>query len=309
MLKYLIILLDDASVSFCHYDVKKNSKSIDIETLRKGILFGMKENLNLQFVYPSSELPQEQKELIETVDHTKIMPVSQSKGADVVVFDDWNNLENAEQNSTCVIRTSKVELFTKKDALKCILNKVARLNVVITDIETFNNSDFKLYQSLLNEWSKTVKELYIGGRYTQLNVLTDRMILEKMNNCGAGDESITLAPNGKFYVCPAFYQEDDYSIGNIDNGVYIKNKQLYKLDYAPICRHCDAYQCNRCIWLNNKTTLEVNTPSHEQCVIAHSEREASRKLLANIRKIVDFLPKQEIKEFDYFDPFEKRKEW
>ena len=89
------------------------------------------------------------------------------------------------------------------------------------------------------------------------------------------------------------------SIGDLEHGLDIKNKQLYQLDHAPICRHCDAWQCKRCIWLNRKMTLEVNTPSHEQCVLAHLERNASRELLQNIRKYGTFLPEQEeIKEID-----------
>ena len=137
------------------------------------------------------------------------------------------------------------------------------------------------------------------------------LMLKQMNNCGAGDTTITLAPNGKFYICPAFYYEDEAdSIGDLENGLDIKNKQLYRLDHAPICRHCDAWQCKRCIWLNRKTTLEVNTPSHEQCMLAHLERNASRDLLNDIRKHGTFLPEQEeIKEIDYLDPFDNRDEW
>jgi CXXX repeat peptide maturase len=82
---------------------------------------------------------------------------------------------------------------------------------------------------------------------------------------------------------------------------------IYKLDHAPLCRKCDAYQCKRCIWLNRKTTLEVNTPSHEQCVVAHLERNASRNLLTNIRKYGAFLADKEIKGIDYLDPFNKLK--
>lgn len=56
-------------------------------------------------------------------------------------------------------------------------------------------------------------------------------------------------------------------------------------------------------------TLEVNTPSHEQCVMAHLERNAARNLLASIRSKGTFLPdKPEIKEIDYLDPFEKLQE-
>jgi len=84
---------------------------------------------------------------------------------------------------------------------------------------------------------------------------------------------------------------------------------LLRLDHGPICRHCDAYHCRRCVWLNRKTTLEVNTPSHEQCAVAHIEREAARKLLASIRDVGDFMPEVEIKLINYNDPFEVRKEW
>lgn len=51
-------------------------------------------------------------------------------------------------------------------------------------------------------------------------------------------------------------------------------------------------------------TLEVNTPSHEQCVVAHLERNASRQLLASIRDVGTFLPGKEICDIDYLDPFE-----
>ena len=131
-----------------------------------------------------------------------------------------------------------------------------------------------------------------------------------------GDKPIIRLIDGKFYVCPAFYQANSdtiisksYNIGSLVEGLDIKNPQLYKLDHAPLCRKCDAYQCRRCIWLNRKTTLEVNTPSHEQCVVAHLERNASRDLLANIRKHGQFIPEREIKAIDYLDPFDMEDEY
>ncbi|MDR2410200.1 MAG: CXXX repeat peptide maturase, partial [Bacteroidales bacterium] len=75
------------------------------------------------------------------------------------------------------------------------------------------------------------------------------------------------------------------------------------LEYAPICRKCDAYQCKRCLWLNRKTTLEINTPSHEQCVIAHLERNKSLELLLELQEHNIFLDKS-INEIDYLDPFD-----
>lgn len=197
------------------------------------------------------------------------------------------------------------------------------MNVVLTDLEQFTEEDFATYKDTLSSLSETLEQLYEDGKTPQLNLLTDRMMLEQMNNCNAGWENITLAPDGKFYICPAFYHaqpvdgseisigeecKKGFSIGNLTDGVLIQNPELYRLDHAPLCRECDAYQCKRCAWLNRKTTCSVNTPSHEQCVVAHLERNAARELLSNIRKHGDFLPDTpEIKEIDYLDPLEHKK--
>lgn len=327
MLQYLIIQLDDTSTSYCHYsNDKKESRLISIEDLRKGILFAMKENLMIQFVYPNFELPQDYKDVINTIDHSDIVASTcednfLKDNADIIVFNNWKELEsyNINEDGIYVIRTSKSELFENYLSLNEILPKAKRINVVITDTESFTDNDFEKYKEVLSELSKETEKLYVEGKTPQLNLLTDRMMLDKMNNCNAGDENITLAPDGKFYVCPAFYLTDEnedyglgkskFSIGDLENGLDVKNPQLYKLSYAPICRNCDAYQCKRCVYLNRKTTYELNTPGHEQCVVSHLERNESRELLANIRKHGMFLPDKEIKEISYLDPFDVRKEW
>ena len=277
-----------------------------LDTLKQGIRFGMMENLMIQFVYPDKELPEAYAEVIESIEHSKIKPAK--GGADVWVTE---SIKDIKADVPVVWRTDKQSLFNSEADIIKALEDVSRLNVVLTDVETFTEEDFEKYSSLLEKLSKAIEQMYVDGKSPQLNLLTDRMMLSKMNNCGAGDTNITLAPNGKFYVCPAFYYEDETDcVGDLEHGLDIKNKQLYKLEYAPICRHCDAWQCKRCVWLNRKTTLEVNTPSHEQCVVAHLERNASRELMNNIRKHGSFLPEQEeIKEIDYLDPFNKREEW
>ncbi len=308
MVQYIVILLDDTSVSFCHYpNVKVRRHIMPIETLRAGVLYAMKENLNVQFVYPDYELPEEYDRLIDTIDHIKIKPTGFGD-ADITVMDGLEKVKEVEirDNMICALRLTKDEMFNARDIIKSVLEKALRLNIILTDIDTFREDDFAKYKDLLAGLCEDVEQMYINGKAPQLNILTDRMMLDKMNNCGAGDTCITLAPDGQFYVCPAFYGgKDGYAIGSLDNGLDIKNAQLYKLDHAPICRKCDAYQCRRCIWLNRKTTLEVNIPSHEQCVVAHIERNAARKLLLDIRTHGRFLPEmKEIEEIEYLDPFE-----
>ena len=308
-MQYLVILLDDTSVSYCHCDnPHKERRLISLDDLRAGILYAMKQNLMIQFVYPDYELPQEYLDLIDTIDHHDIRGWYAGEApADVTVFDKSVFAgETPVGQGVAVLRLTKAELFENVEAIGKILPKVQRLNIVVTDIETITDEELKSYAGVLEEFASVLKDEYLAGRMPQLNLLTDRMMLDRPNHCNAGVENITLAPNGKYYLCPAFYYSNpDDSIDPQD----IKNRQLLRLDHAPLCRHCDAYHCRRCIWLNRKTTLEVNTPSHEQCIVAHTEREASRRLLAAIREQAVFMPEVEIKELNYNDPFEVRKEW
>lgn len=313
MLKYLIIQLDDTSVSFCHYpNDNEHPRLIELSSLKDALFWSMKENLTVQFLYPNYELPSEYKDAIASVDHADIVSSSCKdeklrQKSDVVVFDSWQELEKYtfSNEQSYAIRTTFDDLFANADCLQKVLPKVTRLNIIITDTEKLNVELEKQYSDFLSTLTEMALDEFKKGHGVQLNILTDRMMLDKMNNCGAGDETITLAPDGKFYICPGFYLDGSVAVGDLENGLDIKNAQLYKLGYAPICRTCDAWHCKRCIWQNKNTTLEVNTPSREQCVMTHLERNASRKLLAKIREIGEYLPGKEIPEIDYLDPFDK----
>ena len=98
------------------------------------------------------------------------------------------------------------------------------------------------------------------------------------------------------------------SVGDLINGIEIPNQQLLRIENAPLCRICDAYHCNRCIWLNQKLTWDNNTPSRQQCVMAHIERNASRDL-SNKLKDAGFVLENKIKEINYLDPFDVKEEF
>lgn len=320
MMQYLVIMLDDSSVSYCHYArSREKRKLMPLDTLREGIRYAMRENLNVQFLYPSYELPPDYQEAIDSIDHADIKPVGVAGQADVVVLDGWEDVDDCTvwDAPSYVLRTDKEGLFAHVDEACGLLDKLTRLNIVLTDVETFGETDYKRYAEVLQKLADKLETIYLSGGTVQFNLLTDRMMLDKMNNCGAGDTTLTLAPDGQFYACPAFYlapEEDGIGrlrapIGDLKQGLNIKNGQLYKLDHAPICRRCDAYQCKRCVWLNRTLTFEVNTPSHQQCVVAHLERNASRLLLQAIRCKATFLPERDgIKKIDYLDPFDVRED-
>ena len=300
MLKYLIINLSDNSSSFCYYNSSSNSRLISIQDLRKGFVYAMKRNLAVQLIYPSFSLSSEYDSLISQYENIKIKPIQNKNDADVLILNHWKDislLEGCEDN--IIIRTSIHDLFTHYKLMERV--KAKNIHLVFTDIENFTEEDIEKYKEILMSlMSRCIQ------KNVQIRTITDRMILDEMNNCNAGIESITLAPNGKFYICPAFYYEDEKNnIGDLEDEINIPNRQLYAIDYSPLCRICDAYQCKRCVWLNHKLTLEVNIPSWQQCVISHTERNVSRAMLLEIRKNnPNYLGYKEISEINYLDPFE-----
>mgnify|MGYP002624789526 CR=1 FL=1 len=202
---------------------------------------------------------------------------------------------------------------------------IGSLNFEKPDIETFKDEQQEDYKKALATLNAVLLNLYKSGKQPQVNILTDRLQLDKMHNCDAGVNNITVAPNGRFYLCPAFYYDErmginnrlnhhkpqhDYSVGDLDAGLQIPNQQLLRLDHAPLCRICDTYHCKRCVWLNQRLTWDANTPSHQQCVVSHVERNASRNLLKKLVeqgiRVSDTHP---INEINYFDPFNIYKQW
>lgn len=314
MLQYLVILLDDTGVAYCHAENPlKERNLIPLDFLKKAILFGMKENLMIQYVYPDYELPEEYNAVIESIDHIKI-------GREVAVY---NEVPTTIDADNAVLRLSIADFIAKQYDIAALLPQVTRLNICLTDIETFKDDQAEDYKKALATLNAVLVNLYKSGKQPQVNILTDRLQLTEMHNCGAGVTNITLAPNGKFYLCPAFYYDEkmgitnrlnhhkpssERSVGDLENGIAIPNPQLLKLDHAPLCRICDAFHCNRCIWLNQKLTWDNNMPSHQQCVLAHLERNAARDLQLKLKE-EGFLVENEIKQITYLDPFDVREEF
>ena len=313
-MQYLVILLDDTSVAYCHADNPlKERRLMPLDTLRKAILFGMKQNLMIQYIYPDDDLPEEYNALIESIDHVKI-------GRDVRVY---NGVPASLAGKNVVLRLTIGEFIAGQYDIAALLPQVERLNICLTDIAAFRDEQAEDYKKALETLNAVLVNLYKKENPTQVNMLTDRLVLTEMHNCEAGIGNITVAPNGKFYLCPAFYYDEQMgvsnrmnhstkdasrSVGDLDSGLQIPNKQLLELDHAPLCRKCDAYHCHRCIWLNDRLTMDANTPSHQQCVLAHLERNAGREL-QQMLAAQGLHTGNEIPEIDYLDPFDVQEEW
>lgn len=286
-MKYLIIYTDDMATSYCNFNCSATEpRLIELSALKEGLIWAIKENLRVQIVYPEYDLPKAYEEVIGTVDHVKIKPLSAEGPAEIRIVESCKGIPaiadvDDVNKDIYIVRTTVQEFINNYENLLPLIKNGLRTNVVFTDYSAIEENDLISYRHSLQQLAISMADNWPTG---QLNLLTDRMMQNSMNNCNAGADSIALMPDGCFYTCPGFYYDkmgrkdvegrEEY-VGNLQSGLHINNVHLYKLEYAPLCRRCDAYNCQRCIYLNKKRTLEVNTPSHIQCVMANLSRNAS----------------------------------
>jgi CXXX repeat peptide maturase len=307
-MKYLNIVLSSSSVFPCCGPLD-GIEFIAEEILCAGLKFAEDNNLEINVFYPKEELPENIQTVLSRAVCNRVIPTSiKAQVGDVVIIDNWAELEYLDFMSGVryIITTSRADL--EKNWQNLPFHQDVRVDIAVLDIAGAKNDDFARYHTILANMADAMTDAYAKGCYMHCNLLTDRVELHNMHNCGAGETHITLAPNGNFYVCPAFYLSQMKDVGNLTDGICVKNPQLFAIDYAPICKHCDAYHCKRCVWLNKKLTLEVNTPSHEQCVLSHIERNASRQL--SLQAEDKGAPRVcNIPSLPYLDPFENRYNW
>lgn len=308
MNQYLVVLLDDLSVAYCHADNPlKTCQKMTLETLKQTIKFGMKQNLMIQFILPTYKLESEYYDLMDTIDHVKIGGIDSGCNIDVCVYD---YIPSETIHDNVVVRIPIVEFIDNPTHIFPILRMVKRLTINFRGItEDFDDSNIERYQSALGLLSAEILNVNQIGYDIEINILTDRLSLYHMNNCNPGISNITVAPNGELFLCPAFYYDHKLNlgchsnpIGDIIQGIDIPNQYLLKLSHAPICRTCNAYHCKRCIWLNSKTTLEVNTPSHQQCIISNIEHNASY-FINNTNKSIGNIDNETLSPNAELDPF------
>ncbi len=90
---------------------------------------------------------------------------------------------------------------------------------------TWDDLDFALYQDVLNQIHSNIVDQKVNA--ASINVLPH---LDERNHCTAGQFEFALAPNGKFYVCPAYYFNDSNdSVGDLETGIQVVESELFSL--------------------------------------------------------------------------------
>ena len=311
--EYAVILLDDSAPSFCYYSVENREKeTMTEETLSRAIAFFMKEEYYATVVYGKEPPNDACMALLAEFPHTRIIPLplaANTNSLDIytVDFEDFESTLtelSPNKNLNFILRMNMGDVLLLADLLEHFCDRFIRLNVIFRDLPYADEPLLNKFRLDLSYMSCLLLRMFTNEIYFELNIATDRMTLCEMNNCNAGVTHVTLAPNGNFYICPGFYYENCSPVGSLEKGISIGNRHLFEYLHAPICNKCDCYQCKRCVYLNRRLTLEVNTPSHAQCVASHHERNMSGFLLEKFQKRGLMINLPRIEPLFYLDPIE-----
>lgn len=297
--KYLQFITSDNVTPHCFYRNINGTNNIMLpELIEKGLEFCTKNGFRPAFLGTPQGIDEEKYQEYIIIDKAG------QNGNVISVYD--NKVDNLDEAETSILIINKLNIINLYEFIKIISKVSYRVNIVIEDLDAWNDEDVRQYQMALYKIVDFIVGKFEQGEELEINVLTDIWDLKSMHNCDAGTNTFALAPNGMIYMCPAFYFDDpDSFIGTLDEGIKIKNPQLLRLDNAPICTECDVYSCNRCKYLNKKMTNELNIPSKIQCVISHTEREQSMRLQRLLSENGSFQFDNILKNLNYNDPFVK----
>lgn len=320
--KILNVLLSANSISICNYTVNSSrddneNQQIPINTLKKFLEMATEKNYLVNFIYPNHEIDEKYKSLVAKYKFQITRPykneniASSITNGEIYIFRMGQPISPVFSCVNSILLLEKDQLGNLKDYTQLLLSHdILRINIVVTDLLEWMPEHIQQYREVLVSLADIIYDCFKQRKQRSINVITDRLVLEKMNNCNAGLNHITLGPDGKLYLCPAFY----YKKQNLKLDEFDISKDLramLELENAPICFRCDAYQCQRCTYYNLLHTEELNIPGQKQCILTHIEREVSRNLQIRLvnEQLLPQPDKKSIAKLSYNDPFNILKVW
>lgn len=305
VIKNLQFITDDTITPHCTYrNTGKTINKMSLDIFKKGIAFAKINQFKPVILGTSNPAINEYLKDCFTIVGSSESHIQESS---LIVYDNNSNEVKEIGQKNCILLVNKNNISNILTRIKQLSCHNERINIILENIEKWGNEDINNYKQQLELLVGFLEESYIKGSILEINVLTDILNSKSMCNCDAGENTFSLAPNGRIYICPAFYfNNPDSHIGSLEEGIKIKDQHLLKIENAYICSECDAYHCRRCKFQNKTLTGEINTPSRMQCVISHVEREFSKQLQARLKNYYIF--RNLLSPIDYVDPLEKIKD-
>lgn len=268
--RFLMIYTDDKVVPYCGYSASKadgDSKKMSTQDIDRALNFAKANYLQPMFIrdgYICRDYNEPEKTAVVQ-----------------------NVLGGAEDVNCAIVSllVSKEDFKDLSARVQAIFAKGAkRVNIMVRNMQDLTDECLGIYKRELELVADFIEQESTG---LQINVLSDVLVDKKIfYGCNAGVTTYTLAPNGKLYLCPGFYFENEsrYAIGDLETGFTFKYQESLVKANAPDCAVCKNRQCKRCVYINKKLTNEYTISPEVQCKLSDIEKEIAMSLAEKIKK-------------------------
>ncbi len=283
--KRMYFLLSDDYVDYCQHGNRATVyRPMGEAEILKGLRYAHQNFYEPVFLHAKSQFNFKNRDDYQGYKILHLIPAEFTEEAKalknyILVFDKNNLDQLSESMANCMLNVDQTDIPNLFSYVMQILFAADRVNINIQNLSS--NFDATEYEKQLMKIKSLLVETYRKtGKLKEINLMTDIYFLHDHNHCKAGDRSLAYGPNGKIYVCGAFYDTDKARhIGDVVEGITgLKKPELYKAANSGLCSLCDALQCINCVHLNLKKTNEVNVSPSYQCRKSFIEREVSRLL-------------------------------
>jgi CXXX repeat modification system protein len=310
--KSLVVLLDESAPSFCYYEAHPSAspRRMTRAMLERVLALADAHALALQLLCGHEGIEPFVRHLVGQRPYTRYLPVGVADAApdDVLIVDGPecdSRLWGPNRHPVCVLRLRPDDLELLPETWERLSEHAYRIVLVLVELDRYDESALSRYEKTLLDVRQRLAAKYLRGVAAELSVVSDRLGLDSPVECGAGIDHLTVTPNGDLHICPGFAVDGEPPVGSVAQGWNLPNAALLERARAPICGSCDAFHCRRCVYMNRRATLEINTPAWQVCRAGHIEREASRVMLASLHQRRCMEGIRPIAPLDYADPLNR----
>ena len=181
----------------------------------------------------------------------KMRPTNNNKGSYDIVVPKFQEFVKRREGKDYFVRGTftKNNLDFTNDVLHFVdlgFREISIEPVVIKDNEKYaiRQEDLEI---VFNEYDKLAGEMIKRqGSLNEFNFFHYSIDLDggpcvakRLSACGAGSEYLAVTPNGDLYPCHQFVGQNEFLLGNVDEGVL-------KLDISKEFRNCNVYSKEQC---------------------------------------------------------------
>ena len=275
---YLYLLLSDRGPAFCHYTANADSYIVmSQEVFDAGMQYARSHNMIPVYIGNPTELwSKADRHCVHVrIDEYRFLKQLEINEVElrIPIFhptSDRTQLGGLDGASTCILAIDKTTISELLLTISALSKYYSRINVMKTDVRGWDNIIMSAYKE---ELKRIEKWRHQSSVKVDINILPIRGTAGE-SRCAAGISEYTLAPDGNFYICPAYYFDGLFSCGSIADGIINPYKEILSMDKRKKCAMCSNDNCMACTYLDFSRHHMLGATSLQQCSIATAEKEA-----------------------------------